>query len=496
MRKCSAFFLALILVLSLAVPGVGAEPAQQYQYATASNSGQRHELCTTLEGTGADDYYTGSYTFDLLSRQTGDQLLQQLRTLMKTTHTRNASYSDCRDMAAKTDCENNDGRIVTIYTSYSATFDQYKSGTGWNREHVWPKSLGGFETSGAGADMHHIRPSENRTNSTRGNKKYGEVSGSKQATGNLSGLVGGTYDGTYFEPVDNVKGDVARICLYVYVRYGGELSQCSKITNVFQSVDVLLQWCALDPVDTWEMGRNEVVAAFQGNRNVFVDYPEYAWLIFGREVPEDLVTPTSQSRENTACGHSHTQLRNQKAATCTEAGYTGDTYCTDCQKQLQSGTAIPAAGHSFGQWTTVQEPTEQAPGLQRCSCTVCGATQEQEIPKLEVCQHGNTEVQNKTDATCTEAGYTGDTYCTDCQTQLQSGTAIPALGHSFGQWTTVKESTKRETGLRQRSCTLCGAAEQEELPKLESGQESWIYIVIAAAAVVAVTVVVIVKKKK
>ena len=98
--------------------------------------------------------------------------------------------------------------------------------------------------------------------------------------------------------VDNVKGDVARICLYVYARYGGEIGQCSSITNVFQSVDVLLQWCALDPVDDWEMGRNDMVWAIQGNRNVFIDYPEYAWLIFDREIPADMATPSGMAQQS------------------------------------------------------------------------------------------------------------------------------------------------------------------------------------------------------
>ena len=101
-----------------------------------------------------------------------------------------------------------------------------------------------------------------------------------------SGIKDGTYGSGYFEPLNNVKGDVARICLYMYVRDGSSYSKCSSITNVFQSVDVLLQWCEDDPVDTWELGRNEVVEAYQGNRNVFIDYPEYAWLLFGEDIPK------------------------------------------------------------------------------------------------------------------------------------------------------------------------------------------------------------------
>ena len=58
---------------------------------------------------------------------------------------------------------------------------------------------------------------------------------------------------------------------------------------------MLLEWCASDPVDTWEMGRNEVIAKIQGNRNVFIDYPEYAWLVFGRDLPENMTTPSGMA---------------------------------------------------------------------------------------------------------------------------------------------------------------------------------------------------------
>ena len=239
---------------------------------------------------------------------------------------------------------------------------------GWNREHVWPQSLGGNNTSGGGADLHHIRPSDAVVNSTRGNKKYGNADGGKTVYGSnpATGYLGGTY-GTYFEPNDNVKGDVARICLYVYVRWNSNWG-AANITNVFQSIDVLLEWCALDPVDTWEMGRNEVVQDIQGNRNVFIDYPEYAWLIFGREVPDNITTPSGEAKEGNSgnnggnsgtvtpdpdpvCKHSITEVRNIVAATCHTEGYTGDTYCKSCNEKLSSGTSVPTTNaHNFGEW--------------------------------------------------------------------------------------------------------------------------------------------------
>ncbi len=282
-------FAVFLLSSSLTVIAAG----QPSSYSSSSNSGERGVVCTSLKGTGAEDYYTGDYSYENLSSMSQSFLLSSLRKLMTDTHTRNSSYDTCKTMATKTDCENNDGKIIMLYTSYSGSYSQYNGGNGWNREHVWPKSLGGFETEGPGADLHHIRPTENRTNSKRGNAKYGNVTGSS-VTGNLSGLVGGNL-GSYYEPLDNVKGDVARICLYVYVRYGGSYTKCSSITNVFQSIDVLLEWCALDPVDTWEMGRNEVVEAYQGNRNVFIDYPELAWAIYGMKAPSDMITPSGNS---------------------------------------------------------------------------------------------------------------------------------------------------------------------------------------------------------
>lgn len=280
-------------------------------YSTKYNSGTRGVVATTLNGTGASAYYTSGYDFDTLSALSSSALLSSLRTLMKTTHKKQSSYTDCKNMAKYTDCQNEDGSVVLLYTSYVTTASTFNaSSPGWNREHVWPQSLGGFSTSGPGADLHHIRPDNVKTNGTRGNKLYGNVTNGSEAYGDtlVGGISGGTFSSNYFEPLDEVKGDVARICLYIYVRYGGDYDKCSKITNVFQSIDVLLEWCELDPVDTWELGRNEVVAAYQGNRNVFIDYPEYAWLIFGRDVPDDMSTPSGEASNGILGGGSGSDI--------------------------------------------------------------------------------------------------------------------------------------------------------------------------------------------
>ncbi len=88
-----------------------------------------------------------------------------------------------------------------------------------------------------------------------------------------------------------MRGDCARILLYQYTRWGNT-SRMWGSGGVIENLDVLLRWMEEDPVDTWEMGRNDAVESITGTRNVFVDYPEYAWLLFDRDIPDDVVTPS------------------------------------------------------------------------------------------------------------------------------------------------------------------------------------------------------------
>ena len=297
-----SILLILVLFASSFVPTYAAESSEPSKYSTEYNSGTRGVVCTTLDGTSASSYYK-NYQYDDLSTLSANALFSTLQSLMRSTHTYISSYDDCHYKADRTDCQNGDGSVSLIYTGYSATMSQWN---GWNREHIWPQSLGAKNTTGGGADLHHIRPSDAGVNSSRGNKPYGEAgsgASEKYGTDPAVGVLGGTYNSTYFEPLDNVKGDVARICLYMYVRWNSDWG-ADSVTEVFQSVDVLLAWCEADPVDTWEMGRNEVVGAIQGNRNVFIDYPEYAWLIFGEEVPDNMQTPSGEAMGTNTSGGS------------------------------------------------------------------------------------------------------------------------------------------------------------------------------------------------
>ncbi len=448
-KRISAAVLLIFSIIVTALPFGGHVDAATLVYSKESNSGARDVVCVTLEGTGASKYYTGNYTYDKLDDLSGDALFDALQTLMRDTHTKITSYDDCRDYAFKTDCQSNDTEYgTTLYTSFQMTWDGHWKGGNWkcNREHVWPKSLGGNSTKGGGSDLHHIRPAEANVNTSRNNKLYG-TGGSGSVKGTHSGVIGGTYTNVYFEPNDNVKGDVARICLYMYVRWNSDWG-CDRLEKVFESVEILLEWCELDPVDTWEMGRNEVIGEIQGNRNVFIDYPELAWLMLGYDIPEGMTTPSGEaSSGDPDCAHTSTEVKNASSANCGTDGYTGDTHCKDCGMKISSGTVIKANGsHKFGDWSLSN-------GKETRTCSVCKTVDTRD------CSHKNTVIKNSTPATCGASGYSGDTYCNDCNKTIKTGSAVSATGkHEFGAWET--------SGNKQiRSCLNCTKQEERATPQ-------------------------------
>ena len=174
----------------------------------------------------------------------------------------------------------NNANMIYLYTRDSV---KKNAASSWNREHVWPQSLSNnnWGTDKAGADLLHIRPTYETTNSKRGNLKYGYVSGSKTIE-TYQGMTYGYTGGNFFEPLDSVKGDVARIIMYLYTTYNTNYTSKINITNVFASYDTLLKWHTADQPDVLEGNRNNFAeTSIQKNRNPFVDHPEYAWRIFG-----------------------------------------------------------------------------------------------------------------------------------------------------------------------------------------------------------------------
>ena len=171
-------------------------------------------------------------------------------------------------------------KVELVYTNQAVNAAQeFNNGNGWSREHVWPQSLGGFNTTlGPGTDLHNLKPSDISTNNSRGNKEFSNGGSA------VSGVPGTFSDNDSWEPRDAVKGDLARIIFYMAVRYDGtgsepDLSLVSKtdgITGKFGNLDTLLKWHQQDPVSAFEQHRNETIYNYQKNRNPFIDSPELA----------------------------------------------------------------------------------------------------------------------------------------------------------------------------------------------------------------------------
>lgn len=237
---------------------------------------------STGGNTQDDDGLTNLSTYyKNAEEKSGEQLKQALRTIIQKISHR-TTYDNLKTYLPNTDVDpKNSNNIILFYGHVSvplknsngaATFN-----TIWDREHVWCQSLGWFTKSGAGSDVHHIRPEAKCVNQSRGNKKMGEVSNGKQ-TKYTDGTIAGYYNNNFFEPVDCSKGDVARIIFYLLVMYSE--SDSYSITSIASSLDLLLRWHLLDPVDDLERVRNERAYNYQGNRNPFIDYPEFAELIW------------------------------------------------------------------------------------------------------------------------------------------------------------------------------------------------------------------------
>ena len=166
------------------------------------------------------------------------------------------------------------------------------------------------------------------------------------------------------------------------------------------------------------------------------------------------------------CTHATKEVKNAKDATCTEKGYTGDTCCTVCGKVITAGTDINALGHDFvAEFTVDKEATCKEVGSKSKHCSRCDAKSEvTEIP-VDKTKHGKTEIKDAKDATCTEKGYTGDTYCKDCGVKLADGTEIAMIDHKWDAGKVTKEATETAEGVKTYTCSVCGKTKTEAIPK-------------------------------
>lgn len=167
------------------------------------------------------------------------------------------------------------------------------------------------------------------------------------------------------------------------------------------------------------------------------------------------------------CDHAHTEIRNQREATCTQTGYTGDTYCTDCDKLLGTGKELAALGHDY-KATVTKQPTTTEEGVRTYTCTRCSSSYTESIAKLPEEQHTHNYTGSITkEATCTEPG--ARTYTCSCGDSYTEN--IPATGHSYVSKVT-KAATTTEEGIMTYTCSKCGHSYTQPIAKLESDDSS------------------------
>ncbi len=278
-KRSVSLLLALVLVVSLFAGMTLNTSAASYVY----NWGSRGTTATE-PSQYADAFYTGTNTLENFMTMEGSsntsavpnsELYQALKAFMSSKQTHITSYDETKNLYQYTDCQNGGGKISSFYTgkAIGPSWDG-----GWNREHTWPNSKG---EGSAENDIMMLRPTTTSENSGRGNTAYGE--GTSFYDPNKES--GGTY---------NLHGDVARIMLYVYCRWGNTTNMWGS-SGVMESKEVLLKWVEEDPVDTWELGRNDAVQSITGARNIFVDYPELIFQLFDEPVPAGYATPSGGS---------------------------------------------------------------------------------------------------------------------------------------------------------------------------------------------------------
>jgi endonuclease I len=223
----------------------------------------------------------------------GSSIYTQLATLVTNTHNE-ITYSECWDALKDADLDEGSTSDVALIYGYDdtdgsiindRTRDKDMNGGAngdWNREHIFPKSLGNPDlgTDGPGSDAHNLRASDVQQNGNRANKLF------TSSTGDA-----GTVSSNWY-PGDEWKGDCARIIMYMYLRYGTRCVPADVGTGTVNSTDanmvnLFLDWNFEDPVSQFEEDRNDALQSHQGNRNPFIDNPRIAYQIWGGPLAED-----------------------------------------------------------------------------------------------------------------------------------------------------------------------------------------------------------------
>ncbi|RHN06573.1 hypothetical protein DWZ29_16040 [Anaerobutyricum hallii] len=223
-----------------------------------------------------------------------------------------------------------------------------------------------------------------------------------------------------------------------------------------------------------------------------------------------------EGKEIEATGHQKTEVRGAKEATCEKAGYTGDTYCLKCEKKISTGTEIAKKPHTWNAGKVTTAPQCEKEGVKTYICTKCGATKTEAVEAtghqhteirnakeaecettgytgdtyctdcnkklkegvvIELTGHQNIEVRDAVEATCKKAGYTGDIYCLKCGKQISTGIEIPAKAHSWGTGKITKPASYTKTGIKTYTCKICGTKRTEAINKIPMPRVGTVYTI-------------------
>jgi len=169
--------------------------------------------------------------------------------------------------------------------------------------------------------------------------------------------------------------------------------------------------------------------------------------------------------QEVVCKHEYTQVEGKKDATCTEAGYTGDTVCLDCGEVVTKGTDI-AAGHKLDKVAAVEATHEAAGNKEHYACSVC--------KKLFSDAEGKTEIAAADVVVDKIAHVYGEELKSDAENhwkECECGSKAEVAAHTFGDWKVTKEATETEKGAKEKECSVCGYKVEEEIPVVGAAVE-------------------------
>ena len=214
------------------------------------------------------DYYDG-----VIFTEDADLMFDQISAHTQDMHTVILSYTQRHDYLYNADADlSNQDNVILMYTGESRYWEEYTSGNNpyatqtYNTEHIFPQSR--LSSDIAVSDLHHLRSADETVNSDRSNYPYIDGSGTNKLIGEA------------WYPGDDWRGDVARMVMYLNIRYGEDFDKVGGL-------ELFKAWNVADPVSAFEEQRNNVIYAAQGNRNPFIDNPYIATLIWGGTAAEN-----------------------------------------------------------------------------------------------------------------------------------------------------------------------------------------------------------------